>query len=176
MIFSLDVMRARKGDCLMLHYGAADDPHHLIIDGGPKAVYLPSLRPRLELVRANQLLPANKPLDIECLMVSHVDDDHIQGILDLTKELITKKKDKQPGIVEIFNFWHNSFEDIIDAKPDELTAAFSSQSVTASVGGEVPEDLGIDVDNQDPETVLSTIKVLASIQQGQQLRSDVING
>ena len=24
MIFSLDVIRARKGDCLLLHYGTAD--------------------------------------------------------------------------------------------------------------------------------------------------------
>ena len=26
MIFSLDVRRARKGDCLLLHYGSDEDP------------------------------------------------------------------------------------------------------------------------------------------------------
>ena len=26
MIFSLDVRRARKGDCLLLHYGTDDEP------------------------------------------------------------------------------------------------------------------------------------------------------
>ncbi|HEV7398015.1 MAG TPA: MBL fold metallo-hydrolase [Pyrinomonadaceae bacterium] len=175
MIFSLDVMRARKGDCLMLHYGAEDDLHHIIIDGGPKAVFGPFLKPRLEQVRTALALPDDPPLDIECLMVSHVDDDHIQGVLDLTKELITRKKEKKPAAVQIFNFWHNSFEDIIDATPDELTAAFSTQSVTASVGGDPPDDLDLEVEDEDEETVVSTVKVLASIKQGQQLRSDVIN-
>ena len=32
MIFSLDVIRARKGDCLILHYGTTDDPHLVMID------------------------------------------------------------------------------------------------------------------------------------------------
>lgn len=35
MLFSLDVLRARKGDCLMLHYGPEDDPRLILIDGGP---------------------------------------------------------------------------------------------------------------------------------------------
>ena len=46
MIFSLDVRRARKGDCLLLHFGSADSPGLVMIDGGPKAVYTPHLRPR----------------------------------------------------------------------------------------------------------------------------------
>ena len=40
-IFSLDVLRARKGDCLMLHFGSTDDPHLMLIDGGPSKVYKP---------------------------------------------------------------------------------------------------------------------------------------
>ena len=35
MMFSLDVRRARKGDCLLLHYGTKEDPHLILIDGGP---------------------------------------------------------------------------------------------------------------------------------------------
>jgi len=51
MIFSLDVRRARKGDCLMLHFGTGDDPGLVMIDGGPKAVYEPFLKPRLIQIR-----------------------------------------------------------------------------------------------------------------------------
>ena len=47
MIFSLDVRRARKGDCLMVHYGSKDDPGLALIDGGPAQVYKPHLKPRL---------------------------------------------------------------------------------------------------------------------------------
>ena len=36
MIFSLDVRRARKGDCLLLHFGTKDEPGLVMIDGGPK--------------------------------------------------------------------------------------------------------------------------------------------
>ena len=43
MYFSLDVLRARKGDCLMLHFGTNDDPHLILIDGGPSNVYKPHL-------------------------------------------------------------------------------------------------------------------------------------
>ena len=46
-ISALDVLRARKGDCLMLHYGSKDDPHLMLIDGGPSNVYKPHLKPRI---------------------------------------------------------------------------------------------------------------------------------
>ena len=51
MIFSLDVRRARKGDCLLLHFGTTEDPGLVMIDGGPKAVYEPHLKPRLSEIR-----------------------------------------------------------------------------------------------------------------------------
>ena len=41
MIFSLDVRRARKGDCLLLHFGTKQKPGLVLIDGGPKSVYVP---------------------------------------------------------------------------------------------------------------------------------------
>ena len=51
MFFTLDVRRARKGDCLVLHYGSADDPGLALIDGGPANVYKPFLKPRLDEIR-----------------------------------------------------------------------------------------------------------------------------
>ena len=51
MIFSLDVRRARKGDCLILHYGTEEKPALALIDGGPADVYRPQLKPRLEQIR-----------------------------------------------------------------------------------------------------------------------------
>jgi hypothetical protein len=47
MIFSLEVIRARKGDCLMLHYGTPEDLRLMMIDGGPRGVYAPHLKPRI---------------------------------------------------------------------------------------------------------------------------------
>lgn len=172
MIFSLDVIRARKGDCLILHYGTADDPHLVMIDGGPKSVYTPHLRPRLEQIRADRGLSKNEPLPVDLLMVSHVDDDHIQGILDLTREMIAADMNQKPQIVQVLGFWHNSFENIIDHTPDELTASFTNKFGAASMEGDPPDDLTVEPDGEDEETIKSTLKVLASIKQGAQLRHD----
>src|ERR1043165_9476018 len=105
MIFSLDVRRARKGDCLLLHYGTAEKPGLVMIDGGPRGVYAPHLRPRLEEIRAARGLDDHEPLDVDLLMVSHVDDDHIQGILDLTKELLEAKREHRPQFVQALSLW-----------------------------------------------------------------------
>ena len=43
MHFSLDVLRARKGDCLMLHLRNGGGAGLILIDGGPANVYRPHL-------------------------------------------------------------------------------------------------------------------------------------
>ena len=77
MIFSLDVRRARKGDCLLLHFGSRDEPGLIVIDGGPRGVYAAHLKPRLQQIRAARGLAPEEPLGVDLLMISHVDDDHI---------------------------------------------------------------------------------------------------
>src|SRR5262245_54779118 len=133
MIFSLDVRRARQGDCLLLHYGTKEKPGLIMIDGGPRGVYGAQLKPRLHAIRKARGLDENKPLDVDLLMVSHVDDDHIQGVLDLTKELLEAKREHQPQFLQVSSLWHNSFDEIIDHKPDELTASVKRQFGPASV-------------------------------------------
>jgi hypothetical protein len=186
MIFSLDVRRARKGDCLLLHYGSKNEPGLVMIDGGPRGVYGPHLKPRLKQIRKARGLPDNKPLQVDLLMVSHVDDDHIQGILELTKELLEAQREHKPQYVQVLSFWHNSFDDIIDHKPDELTACVKSQFGPAAIsgGGELSDDeqsevethfAGSDPDvapEEEEEVVSSALKVLASIEQGYRLRVD----
>lgn len=178
MIFSLDVRRARKGDCLLVHFGSKDDPGLVMIDGGPKSVYLPHLKPRIEQIRAARELAKEDPLPVDMLLVSHVDDDHIQGILDLTKEEIAKKKAHQPRLLGVLNFWHNSFDEIIDHEPDELTASVKKQFGEAAVsgGGDLSDEAKVQIEDQfdddKQEMVNSSLKVLASIAQGFRLRLD----
>ena len=115
MIFSLDVLRARKGDCLMLHYGSKDDPHLILIDGGPSNVYKPHLKPRIAQIHEARGLEDEEPLPVDVVMVSHVDDDHIKGILDLTKE----QRGNDPDVrLEVTSLWHNSFDDLLTTKPE----------------------------------------------------------
>ena len=145
MFFSLDVRRARKGDCLVLHYGSKTSPGLGLIDGGPSQVYGPQLKPRLQEIRKLRKLGPDDPLPVDFMMVSHIDDDHINGILELTKELLEAKAAKKPLPLKINGVWHNTFDDIIGNSPKELTAAVTAQFGTASLSGE-PDVDGIDRD------------------------------
>ena len=51
--FSVEVIRARKGDCLLLHYGTKEQPRLGLIDGGPAGVYELFLKPRLKALQEN---------------------------------------------------------------------------------------------------------------------------
>jgi hypothetical protein len=166
MIFSLEVRRARSGDCLMLHYGTPADPGLMLIDGGPAQVYSSFLRPRLDALKTKRQRDAgeeNTPLPIDVVMVSHIDDDHINGILELTGELVIAKDAKKPALAKIRSFWHNTFDDIIGNSPKELTAAVTAAFGAAALTGE-PDTEGLDE---------SAAMVLASVDQGIRLRDDV---
>ena len=162
MFFTLDVRRARKGDCLILHYGSKQDPGLALIDGGPSNVYKPHLKPRLAELRKARGLEADAPLPVDLLMVSHIDDDHINGVLELTRELVQASDAKQPLPLKIKGVWHNTFDDIIGNSPKELTAAVTASFGAASLAGD------IEVDGLNPDAA----KVLASVGQGFRLRDD----
>ena len=163
MFFSLDVRRARKGDCLILHYGSKTNPGLGLIDGGPSQVYGPHLKPRLQEIRKLRKLAPDEPLTVDFLMVSHIDDDHINGVLELTKELLEAKAAQKRLPLKIKGVWHNTFDDIIGNNPKELTAAVTAQFGAASLTGE-PDVDGLDAD---------VAKVLASVGQGFRLRDDL---
>jgi hypothetical protein len=160
MFFSLDVLRARKGDCLVLHFGAAE-PRLIMIDGGPSNVYRPHLKPRLERLRQQRGVEAGQPLVVDALLVSHVDDDHIKGILELTQELRDAKNEQKPLPVRVRSLWHNSFDEILATTPEQLQRP--AQFGAAALSGEIPidDDLSHDV-----------AQILASVPQGNQLRVD----
>jgi hypothetical protein len=163
MIFSLDVQRARKGDCFIVHYGSKDDPGLVLIDGGPAQVYQPFLKPRLGTIRQARGLGSDQSLPVDLLMVSHIDDDHINGILELTHELVEAKDSQRSLPLRIRDVWHNTFDDIIGNKPDELLAAVTASFGAAALSGE-PDTEGL-----DPGAAM----VLASVEQGFQLRDDI---
>jgi len=107
-------------------------------------------------------------------MVSHVDDDHIRGILDLTRELTAAGS--QAPLVRVASFWHNSFDELIGNDPSELTASVAATWGEASLGGGLPANaaikLGKNASDEKREIAESTLLVLASIEQGHRLRSD----
>jgi hypothetical protein len=109
-MFTLEALPAKHGDSLLLHYG---DGELIVIDGGPSGVYNTWLRPRLEGIREERGLGEDEPLEIQLMMVSHIDADHITGILELVTDLAEAKEAGNPLPYKIRRFWHNAFEDSV---------------------------------------------------------------
>jgi glyoxylase-like metal-dependent hydrolase (beta-lactamase superfamily II) len=170
-IFRLDVLRARKGDCLLLHYGTKTKPGLALIDGGHDHVYQPFLRPRLEELRTERALGEDEALPIDLLMLSHIDEDHVAGLLELTDELAQAKEQHKPRIVRILDLWHNTFDDVIDNDAEELAGAVKKRFGPASLNGDLPVDVLAELDGSaDAPAVADTVMVVASVPQGRQLR------
>ncbi len=162
-IFSIDILRARNGDCLILHYGSPDDPGLAIIDGGPANVYNTHLKPRLQQIKDARGLEPDASLPVDLLMVSHASDEHMHGILSLTKDLVVAHDSNIPTPFDVRRCWHNSINDIIGNSPTELVAVATSQFGPAALSGEA------DVDDIDP----AFAKVLANVSQQNRLSDDM---
>jgi hypothetical protein len=158
MPFALEALEARKGDSLLLHYGKDSDPKLIVVDGGPAGVFNTSLRPRLDEIKA-QRSPA-APLPIRMVMVSHIDDDHINGILQMVRKLADLRERGKPLPYDITTLWNNSFDDLLGNEADELVASLKT-AVNAASHAVFPSSLPV-----RRETAL----VLASVNQGRQLR------
>jgi beta-lactamase superfamily II metal-dependent hydrolase len=159
MLFTLEALEARHGDALILHYGTPDDPHLIVIDGGPSGVWNGTLRPRLEQLKAER--SPDDPLTLDMVMVSHIDDDHINGILALTNHILEREADGADRPYEIDRLWHNSF-DVIVKKAKAQSAAFEAVAQAAASDGGV-STLGLDED---------TAAIAVSVPQGRDLRNN----
>jgi beta-lactamase superfamily II metal-dependent hydrolase len=77
-MFSIELLPAGRGDCILLEYGDPARPSRVLIDGGPKPCF-PALRQRILAI------PEGKRR-FDLLVVTHVDADHIGGVLELLRE------------------------------------------------------------------------------------------
>ncbi len=136
MLFALEVLKAKEGDCLLLHWGTNQAPKIGVIDGGPGNVYENFLRPRLDAIRNKRAL---KELLLDFVMVSHVDNDHITGVKKLFSQLKQEVEDSVPQKpIRAERLWHNTFDDIIGNSINAHYQSFSA-SFTASATGELPQ-------------------------------------
>jgi hypothetical protein len=97
MTFNLSAFPACDGDCLLLSYGSSP-ARHILIDGGRSSTY-PFLRPVLR-----RIVDANERLEL--LVLSHIDADHIEGLLSLAA-------DEQLGL-DIAEIWFNGYDQLFD--------------------------------------------------------------
>ena len=136
-LFTLEALQAQNGDCLLLHYGTAEAPRFILIDGGPQGVFKNALKPRLDALRT--LWSPGGALPLELLLVSHVDDDHIQGIIELCQSLLPAALRGDEAPYEVRTLWYNSFGDLVGKSADRILADWAQMRdrLDAEVGAPI---------------------------------------
>jgi len=74
-VFRIEMLPAAHGDCLWVEYGTGQRSRRILIDGGPAHTY-PALRERI------LHLPSDDR-HFELLIITHIDADHIEGVIRL---------------------------------------------------------------------------------------------
>ena len=100
----LHAINAFFGDALLLETG---DGKFVLIDAGPRPTYENHVRDYVHQVAGNGA-------ELEAVIVSHVDIDHIAGILDLFADVERAAADGDAAPFKVNDLWHNSFEQSID--------------------------------------------------------------
>lgn len=113
----LRIFQSSKGDCILLQ---GKDGTSILCDGGMSTSMRDHVRAKLRrLVGADGL---------EAIYISHIDQDHISGVLQLLRDkvdwnvferqselgMIEARKPKFPEPPEIRGLWHNAFRDQVD--------------------------------------------------------------
>lgn len=123
-MFRVEMLPAGRGDCIWIEYGEPPDTHVVLIDGGVKAT-ADRIQQRIAKRRAAGSMAG---ADIELLVVTHIDNDHIQGIIELLKS--------SDPLVSVGDIWFNGRLQL-----DNLALPELSQSEFLDVGA-TAESLG----------------------------------
>ena len=100
-MIQIKMFPAKNGDSFLIKAG--DLPNsHILIDGGFNDTYTKYIKPELE-----NLAATNKSLGL--IVISHIDEDHIKGIIKLIED---NGSNLDPSIIKIDNVWHNSLRSI----------------------------------------------------------------
>lgn len=112
-MFKLHVIQAQFGDSLLLQFGTPKKARYVLIDGGPPGNYEADLQAALA-----EIVGAGGKLDLVAL--SHVDNDHIVGILDLFAAMEDDHASERPPRMQVAQLWHNSFARSLDPSGEIL--------------------------------------------------------
>ena len=121
-----------KGDCVML---TSSDGHHMLVDGGMRTSYTNHVSRYLGRMRDR-----GETIDVVC--VSHIDRDHVFGLLQLVDDLVEwrvydyqvangNSHYRAPDVhrpPEIGRFWHNAFHEQIGENSGPIADMLAAQS------------------------------------------------
>jgi beta-lactamase superfamily II metal-dependent hydrolase len=151
-VLRLEVLAAGRGDAMLLHYAGGGAQRAMLIDGGPSGTYASAVRPALAALRSGT--DPDRPLRLDMVMVSHLDDDHINGILALFDNEAAIRDERQPPTITASELWVNVFDDVIASGAASMDASAAGAASVIGLGDDARESAA----------------VVASIPQGRRLR------
>lgn len=135
----LRIFKSSHGDCVLLQA----DGHNILCDGGMyKSMKNHVRRPLVDLVKDN----GGK---LDAIYISHIDQDHISGILQLLRDAVEwrvhdfhknngdtdVREPKIPRPPKIEALWHNSFRDMVGENAGEIGDLLASAVPTLHATG-----------------------------------------
>jgi hypothetical protein len=136
----VEMLAASFGDCILVEFGAGTEIHRILIDAGLTGTCASALEPRLAAIGHGS------PVPLDLLVVTHIDRDHICGILPLLRA--------KPPLVNPTDVWfngrHHLEDDMLGSKDGEAlgdllvkknlpwNAAFDRHAVVVPVDGDLP--------------------------------------
>jgi beta-lactamase superfamily II metal-dependent hydrolase len=153
----LRIFQSDNGDCLLL---TGADGRNMLIDGGMRSAFKTHVLPHL-----GRLREAGEQLDLVC--VSHIDEDHIAGVLELLDTEIAwrvhdfrqsktrpTKAPAAPRPPPVGGIWHNAFGALLDRDAGDVGDLFAQSSRTLALSADAGwrdlaathHDLGLSVD------------------------------
>lgn len=150
------VFHVGDGDCLLLTAtkataGGNDTEHHMLVDGGRKEPFRDNARS--EIYALDQ---------IDLIYVSHIDDDHISGIVGVTEDMVTWRvhnrrvatgqNTKRPSFDEpppVKEIWHNSLFELVgtDLEPQIPGVLSATAGLLASSASDEQRELASRLDD-----------------------------
>ena len=132
----LTVFQSGKGDCMML---TSVDGRRILVDGGMSAEYSKHVAPALGKLREN-----GESIDV--VYLSHIDEDHIAGILKLMDDEVAwrvhefqlqngnpnHKKPQAQRPPEVKAIWHNAFHDLVEDNDGEIEDMLAASAAVLS--------------------------------------------
>jgi beta-lactamase superfamily II metal-dependent hydrolase len=129
----LTVFQSEKGDCLLLE--SKDATRRVLVDGGMKPAYTKFVAPAL-----GELAESGAKLDV--VYVSHIDQDHIAGVLQLMDDKAawkvhdfqiangnsTHPEPDSPRPPDVKEVWHNAFHELVDDNDGEIADLLAASS------------------------------------------------
>jgi beta-lactamase superfamily II metal-dependent hydrolase len=123
-MLSIEMLPVEHGDSLLVTYGDPAAPHHVLIDGGPYFIYQDGtfVERKALLQRVERLATAGGQLEL--LVVTHIDADHIEGIVKLLGG--------RSGRPRIRDVWFNSWRHLAP-QPDDLLGPIHGEMLSALI-------------------------------------------